>query len=244
MNELIAVNNDKQSVSARELYSKLEVTDRFSRWFDRMTAYGFTENEDFTSVKSSTLVNNGAEREIQDYDLSMDMAKHICMVQRNEKSKEVRQYLINLEKAWNTPEQVMARALRIAEKTINDLKVTIEHKEDVIIGLVDDISLADKRQILNRVVRYGGENYQERWRVLYREFENKYHINLKARVERYNEDHSPKCRNRLDYIDRVMNKIPELYEIAAKIFEADVKALVEEMYYLTGNENEEEPKDW
>lgn len=70
-----------------------------------MVAYGFTENEDFTSVKSSTLVNNGAEREIQDYDLSMDMAKHICMVQRNEKSKEVRQYLINLEKAWNTPEQ-------------------------------------------------------------------------------------------------------------------------------------------
>lgn len=122
MNELITVNFDTQTVSARELYAELEVTDRFSRWFERMTAYGFTENEDFTSVKSSTVVNNGAERELQDYDLSVDMAKHICMVQRTEKAKEVRQYLIDLEKAWNTPEQVMARALKLADRTIEKLK--------------------------------------------------------------------------------------------------------------------------
>ena len=122
MNELISVNFDTQTVSARELYAELEVTDRFSRWFERMTAYGFTENEDFTSVKSSTVVNNGAERELQDYDLSVDMAKHICMVQRTEKAKEVRQYLIDLEKAWNTPEQVMARALKLADRTIEQLK--------------------------------------------------------------------------------------------------------------------------
>ena len=122
MNELITVNFDTKTVSARELYAELEVTDRFSRWFERMTAYGFTENEDFTSVKSSTVVNNGAERELQDYDLSVDMAKHICMVQRTEKAKEVRQYLIDLEKAWNTPEQVMARALKLADRTIEQLK--------------------------------------------------------------------------------------------------------------------------
>ena len=122
MNELILVNVDTQTVSARELYAELEVTDRFSRWFERMTAYGFTENEDFTSVKSSTVVNNGAERELQDYELSVDMAKHICMVQRTEKAKEVRQYLLDLEKAWNTPEQVMARALKMADKTIESLK--------------------------------------------------------------------------------------------------------------------------
>lgn len=122
MNEVITVNFETQTVSARELYSELEVTDRFSRWFERMTAYGFVENEDFTSVKSSTVVNNGAERELKDYELSVDMAKHICMVQRTEKAKAVRQYLIDLEKAWNTPEQVMARALKIADREIESLK--------------------------------------------------------------------------------------------------------------------------
>lgn len=122
MNEILKVDFDTQTVSARNLYSELEVTDRFSRWFERMTAYGFTEGEDFTSVKSSTLVNNGAERELQDFNMSVDMAKHICMVQRTEKAKQVRQYLIDLEKAWNTPEQVMARALKIADRQIDELK--------------------------------------------------------------------------------------------------------------------------
>lgn len=132
MNELISVNFDTQTVSARELYAELEVTDRFSRWFERMTAYGFTENDDYTSVKSSTVVNNGAERELQDYNLSVDMAKHICMVQRTDKAKEVRQYLIDLEKAWNTPEQVMARALKLADQTIENLKVQVIEMNNLI----------------------------------------------------------------------------------------------------------------
>lgn len=119
-------------MSARDLYAELEVTDRFSRWFERMAAYGFDENIDFTSVKSSTLVNNGAERELQDYDLTVDMAKHICMVQKTEKSKRVRQYLIDLEKAWNTPEQVMARALKIANKAIEDLKAKITEQKPLV----------------------------------------------------------------------------------------------------------------
>lgn len=119
---------------------------------------------------------------------------------------------------------------REQNEIIKRQKQEIEHKEDVIIGLVDDISLAEKRQILNRVVRYNHANYRERWALLYREFENKYHIDLQKRLDNYNEENKPKCRNKLDYIDRVMHKIPELYEIAAKLFENDVKALVKEMY--------------
>lgn len=120
--------------------------------------------------------------------------------------------------------------VRKQNEIIENQKKEIEHKEDVIIGLVDDISLAEKRQILNRVVRYNHANYRERWSVLYREFENKYHINLQHRFEAYNESHKPKCKGKLDYIDKVMNKVAELYEIATKLFENDIKALVEEMY--------------
>ena len=114
---------------------------------------------------------------------------------------------------------------------INNQKKEIEHKEDIIIGLVDNITVADKRQILNRVVRKGGK-YQERWGALYREFENKYHINVQVRMDNYNEDHKPKIKNKLDYVDKVMNKVPDLYEIACKLYENDVKKLVQEMYEL------------
>jgi formate dehydrogenase maturation protein FdhE len=80
------------------------------------------------------------------------------------------------------------------------------------------------------VVRYNHANYRDRWSLLYREFEQKYHINLQSRLDTYNEKNKTKLKNKIEYIEKVMNKIPELYEIAAKLFENDVKALVTEMY--------------
>ena len=119
MNELIKVNSETMTVSARELHEKLEATERFSSWFERFSQ-GFIEGEDFTSVNTFTVVNNGAQRELQDYQCSVDMAKHICLMSRTEKGKECRQYLIDLEKAWNTPELVMARGLKAAQKMIEE----------------------------------------------------------------------------------------------------------------------------
>lgn len=119
-------------------------------------------------------------------------------------------------------------------KEIKEKEKIIHHKEDVIISLVDEVTLAEKRQIINRVVRNGGSRYADRWNALYREFENKYHINLMKRLNTYNKEHKPKLRNKLDYVDKVLNKIPELYEIAAKLYENDVKKLVEELYELNG----------
>ena len=110
---------DTQTVSARELYQKLNIGTRFNDWFPRMTEYGFVEGTDFYSKMSKT-VNGG--RPSTDYEISVDMAKQICMIQRTPEGKAVRQYLIDLEKAWNTPEQVFARALRMADQTISSLK--------------------------------------------------------------------------------------------------------------------------
>lgn len=119
------------------------------------------------------------------------------------------------------------------KKTIENQNQDLMHKEDVIIGFVDEIDLAKKRQVLNRVVRYKTNNYSQRWNELYKQFEMKYHVDLKRRIETYNLSHKPKVKNKLDYIDKVLNKVSELYDIACKLYENDVKELVQEMYGLT-----------
>ena len=126
MNVMIPINYDGEqpTVSARALHTGLEVSRRFSVWFET-NSQGFVENEDYTSVRESTEVrNNGGVqmRELQDYSLTVDMAKHICLMSRTEKGKQIRQYFIDLEKAWNTPEQIFARALKMADREIEKLK--------------------------------------------------------------------------------------------------------------------------
>ena len=151
MNELITVNFDTQTVSARELHKTVGSTERFSSWFERQLQYGFIENTDYVGCKK---FNTLANQELQDYELSVDMAKHICMVQKTEKAKEVRQYLIDLEKAWNTPEQIMARALRVAEQTISSLNTKVlemKPKADFFDAVADSktaISMNDVAKVL------------------------------------------------------------------------------------------------
>lgn len=124
--------SENPTVSARELHEALGVASRFSRWFDSNKDL-FIEGEDYNKCTSSTVVNNGAIRELEDYSMSVLMAKHICLMSRTEKGKRCRDYLIDLEKAWNTPEQIFARALKMADKTIESLKkdnaVLIEDNE-------------------------------------------------------------------------------------------------------------------
>lgn len=127
MNELLKINYEAEqpTVSARDLHEALEINTRFNDWFSRMAEYGFENGVDFNLLKNEKVRlegNREVKRDIMDYQISVDMAKQICMIQRSEKGKLYRQYFIDLEKAWNTPEQVMARALKLADRTIDTLK--------------------------------------------------------------------------------------------------------------------------
>lgn len=119
MNEIITVNydNEQPTVSARELYDFLEVGTAFKDWFPRMCEYGFEEGKDFRSFLSKST----GGRPSHDAEITIDMAKELCMLQRNDKGKQARQYFLQLERDWNSPEKVMARALQIANKRIHTL---------------------------------------------------------------------------------------------------------------------------
>lgn len=126
-NEIIAINYEsgEPTVSARSLHEQLHIGTAFKDWFPRMCEYGFVEGTDFNMLKIERVQMEGSRevrREVTDCNISVDMAKQICMIQRSPEGKQCRQYLIDLEKAWNTPEQVMARAIKVAEETIERQK--------------------------------------------------------------------------------------------------------------------------
>lgn len=121
MNDLIKINydNDQPTVSARELHEFLEVGTAYKDWFPRMCEYGFERGRDFNPLKNEQVRfegNRTVKRTVDDAEITIDMAKELCMLQRNERGKLARQYFLQLERDWNSPEKVMARALQIAEK--------------------------------------------------------------------------------------------------------------------------------
>lgn len=150
MNELLKINyeTEQPTVSARELYEGLEIKTAFKDWFPRMAAYGFEENQDFILVAQKRATNNPKNpiATYNDYQISVDMAKQICMIQRSEKGKQYRQYFIDLEKAWNTPEQIFARALKMADQKIEKLKETNA-------GLLEDVERMRPKEIFADAVK-------------------------------------------------------------------------------------------
>ena len=131
MNEIITVNydNEQPTVSARELHEFLEVGADFRHWFPRMCEYGFEQGRDFNPVKFDRVQYEGnreVRRTVDDAAITIDMAKELCMLQRNDKGKQARQYFLQLERDWNSPEKVMARAFQIANKRIHTLSEKIE----------------------------------------------------------------------------------------------------------------------
>lgn len=132
MNELINIKTNETgepSVSGRELHEFLGVKTLYKDWFPRMIEYGFTEGNDFNPLKNEQVRfegNREVVRELTDHLLTIDMAKEIAMIQRTDRGKQARQYFIQVEKDYNSPEKIMARALRIAEKELSTLKLDVE----------------------------------------------------------------------------------------------------------------------
>ncbi len=157
MNELIKINyeSDRPTVLARDLHEFLEAETPFHKWFPRMCEYGFTEDEDYRTFLSNR--SDGLPgKPRQDAQLTIDMAKEICMLQRNEKGKQARQYFLQLEREWNSPEAVMSRALRMAEERLERFKAInanlsvqnaiMQPKAEYFDGLCDRESLTGIRE--------------------------------------------------------------------------------------------------
>jgi P1-antirepressor homolog len=128
MNNLINITlneNQEPVVSGRQLHQVLGVKTPYSMWFDRMVEYGFTENQDFLLNNSVKQTGRGGHNKI-DHIIKLDMAKEIAMLQRTDKGKEVRKYFIQVEKDFNSPEKIMARALLMADKKVHKLEAQIE----------------------------------------------------------------------------------------------------------------------
>lgn len=135
MKELIKVETNENLepiISGRELHEKLGVETPFKKWIDRMLDYGFTENVDFTTVGQKCPIANGGFQERTEYLLKLDTAKEICMLQRNEIGKQFRKYFIQVEKEFNSPEKIMARAVLIADRKVNTLTIEVKELKDKI----------------------------------------------------------------------------------------------------------------
>lgn len=132
MNELSQIipisteNPEHITVSARDLHGFLEVETPYHKWFPRMCEYGFSDGTDYRVTDIFVHNSGGGPQSMKDAAITIDMAKELCMLQRNEKGKIARRYFVELEKAWNSPEKVMARALQIANDQVKQLQAKIE----------------------------------------------------------------------------------------------------------------------
>ena len=204
MEQLIAINiddNHNPVVSGRQLHEALKVKTRYDNWFSRMTEYGFTENQDYLVASIFGHNSNGGRQSKVDHIINLDMAKEIAMIQRSDKGKEVRKYFIQVEKDFNSPEKIMARALLMADKNIKALtdeneKLMIELEEaqsrasylDLIIDCKDSITTTQIAQDygmtaikMNQLLKKLGIQRQvnSQW-ILYSKYQGKGYIGSKT----------------------------------------------------------------
>lgn len=162
MNELLKVNydNERITLSARELHEFLGVSTRYNDWIKRMVEYGFNENTDYQAITQKRVTAQGNETSFIDHEITLDMAKEIAMIQRSDKGKEVRQYFLELERRWNSPEAVMNRALEYSRKQVKALME--ENKELKPKALfADAVSASDESILIGQLAKLIRQNGYE-----------------------------------------------------------------------------------
>lgn len=156
----IEVNeNQEPIVGGRELHEALGVETQYTKWFERMCEYGFIENQDYVLVSQKCLTNNPKNpyTTITNHAIKLDMAKEIAMIQRNEKGKQVRQYFLQVEKEFNSPEKIMARALKIADDKVKQLTSTIEEQKPKVI-FADSVAASNTSILVGELAKLIKQN--------------------------------------------------------------------------------------
>jgi len=170
MNELIKITekDGRQLVSARDLHKGLELTTRFSKWVDQNFSM-FVEGIDFTSVTGVTVVNNGAKRELQDYALTVSMAKELSMMSQTPQGQTFRRYFIMIEDKWNSPMEVVKRGYTFLMDENKQLKLENEQMKapamlgQAVSGSDDSISVGNFAKVLRQRGIKTGQNRLFDW---------------------------------------------------------------------------------
>lgn len=162
MNNIISmeVPDVRFPVNGRELHERLEVGTPYHIWLPRMVEYGFEEGKDYEEVLNKNVHNPLGGRPMTDHLLTLSMAKEICMLQRSEKGREVRRYLIGVEEQWNSPEAVMSRALQMAQRNMEEmresvLRLSIKAAEDAPkVLFADTVEASDTSILIGELAKY------------------------------------------------------------------------------------------
>lgn len=159
MNELINVNydNERITLSARELHEFLEVSTRYNDWIARMCEYGFDVNVDYQTITQKRVTAQGNETTYQDHQITLDMAKEIAMIQRSDKGKQARQYFLELEKKWNSPEYIMNRALEYSRKQVDQLKLENQEMKPKVL-FADAVSTSEQSILIGQLAKLIKQN--------------------------------------------------------------------------------------
>lgn len=171
MNALIQIDytSDRPTVLGRDLHKMLEVETPYHKWFPRMCEYGFSEGTDYAEVMDNFVQNPLGGRPSTEHQITIAMAKELCMLQRSEKGKQARQYFIAIEEAWNQPEAIMARALQISDRKIKALEAKIEQDKPAVffaanVAASDDtILVRDLAKLIKQSGRDIGEKRLFEW---------------------------------------------------------------------------------